>query len=131
MSRWGAGALIRCRRYQLACATPAARQAALVPIRGASRAIASSVTSSTRARCPCSRRSSPERLIECDGPVAALARRLSRIRAGAKNPGYRGGAGDDGPARPEKKDELPGDSASSEHAQSEQLFTCRHSTGES
>jgi hypothetical protein len=49
--------LIRRRRYQVACATPAARQAARVPILGASRAIASSVTASTRARCPRPRRS--------------------------------------------------------------------------
>jgi hypothetical protein len=38
-----AGGLIRCRRYQVACATPAAAHAARVPILGASRVIASSV----------------------------------------------------------------------------------------
>jgi hypothetical protein len=43
----------------VACGTPAAAHAALVPIRGAMTAIASSVTNSTRARCPRSRRSSP------------------------------------------------------------------------
>ena len=48
----GGGALIRWRRYQVACGTPAAVHAALVPIRGASKAIASSVTSSARARYP-------------------------------------------------------------------------------
>ena len=56
--RGGAG-LARCRRYQLACGTPAAAQAARVPIRGAMAAIASSVTDSTRPRCPRPRRSSP------------------------------------------------------------------------
>jgi hypothetical protein len=51
----GASCLLRyspdCRRYQLAGGTPAALEAARVPIRGARTAIASSVTAFTSARC--------------------------------------------------------------------------------
>ena len=57
--RAGAAEAIRCRRYQEACATPAARQAARVPVRSAMAVMAWSVARSARARCPRPRRSSP------------------------------------------------------------------------
>jgi len=56
--RAGAG-LARWQRYQLACATPAARHAARVPIRGASAVIAALVKRSAPAWCPRPRRASP------------------------------------------------------------------------
>ncbi len=62
----GCGGLIRCRRYQGACGTPTAAQAARVPTLGAMTAIASSVTNWTRARCPRSWRSSPRALAVFD-----------------------------------------------------------------
>ena len=71
---FGAAGLARCRRYQVACGTPGARQAARVPILGASRATASSVRTSARARCPRSRRWSARAPEVLTGPLPRSGR---------------------------------------------------------